>query len=112
MSLRFGLKEEVIQKLCQVFARYPQVKKAILYGSRAKGTYKRSSDIDLTLLGGDDLTLSVLLKIMNEIDDLLLPYMIDLSILKSITDPEVIEHIQRVGVVFYERSDEVGQDGH
>ncbi|MCL6583830.1 MAG: nucleotidyltransferase domain-containing protein [bacterium] len=111
MSLRFGLKEEVIKKLCQVFARYPQVKKAILYGSRAKGTYKRSSDIDLTLLGGDDLTLSVLLKIMNELDDLLLPYMIDLSILKSITDPEVIEHIQRVGVVFYERSDEVGQDG-
>ncbi len=103
--LRFGLKEATIQKICAVLARYPQVKQAILYGSRAKGNYKHGSDIDLTLSGGADLTLRVLYKIMDELDDLLLPYTIDLSIYANIGDPDVIEHIQRVGVTFYEKGE-------
>jgi len=41
---------------------------------------------------------------MNDLDDLLLPYTIDLSLFSSISDPDVIEHILRVGVVFYEKA--------
>jgi len=71
---RFGLDENDIQAICSVFAGHPQVAKAVLYGSRAKGDYKNGSDIDLTLQGGDNLTLDTLYKIMDELDDLLLPY--------------------------------------
>ncbi len=39
---------------------------------------------------------------MDELDDLLLPYTIDLSIMALITDPDVLAHIQRVGITFYE----------
>ncbi len=99
----FGLKESTIQKICSVFARYPQVEQAILYGSRAKGNFKNGSDIDLTLLGGDDLTLKVLYRIMDDLDELLLPYTVDLSIFNNISDPDLINHIQRVGVVFYQK---------
>jgi len=106
MSPRFGLKETTIQKICGLFAKYPQVEKAVLYGSRAKGNYKNGSDIDLTLYGGEDLTLNVLCHVMNEIDDLLLPYSLDISIAHQIHDPDVINHIQRVGIVFYERETE------
>lgn len=106
MTLRFGLKETTIQKICGVFAHYPQVEKAVLYGSRSKGNHKTGSDIDLTLFGGEDLTLEILYLIMNEIDDLLLPYTLDLSIFRQISDPDVIDHIRRVGVVFYERETE------
>jgi predicted nucleotidyltransferase len=104
MTTRFGLKEATIQKICDVLAKYPQVEKAVLYGSRAKDNYKIGSDIDLTLIGGDNLTEKVLCQIMDEIDDLLLPYTFDLSIFQHISDPEVIEHIQRVGVVFYQKA--------
>jgi predicted nucleotidyltransferase len=103
--MRFGLKNVTIKKICAVFSRYPQVEKAVIYGSRAKGNYKHGSDIDLTLCGNADLTLKVLYKIMNELDDLLLPYTIDLSIFSDISDPDVVEHIQRVGVIFYARDD-------
>ncbi|MCU0645226.1 MAG: nucleotidyltransferase domain-containing protein [bacterium] len=103
--MRFGLKNETIKKISAVFSRYPQVEKAVLYGSRAKGNYKNGSDIDLTLHGTVDLTTIVLYKIMEEIDDLLLPYTIDLSIFRSISDADVIDHIQRVGVVFYARDE-------
>jgi len=103
MTPRFGLKETTIEKICGVFAKHPQVEKAVLYGSRAKGNYKNGSDIDLTLCGGQDLTLNVMYKIATELDDLLLPYTIDLSIFGQLTDPDFIEHIQRVGLVFHER---------
>ncbi len=102
MTLLFGLKEKTIQQICDVFANYPQVEKAILYGSRAKGNYKNGSDIDLTLCGGADLTINILYKILDELDDLLLPYTIDLSIFTQISNLEVIEHIRSVGVTFYE----------
>ena len=100
--LKNGLPGPVLQKIRAVFAHYPQVEEVVLYGSRAKGTYKSGSDIDLTLCGGDDLTLNVLCKIANDLDDLFLPYTIDLSIFHDISDPEVIGHIQRVGVTVYE----------
>lgn len=102
MTLRFGLNEKTIRQICGVFANYPQVEKAILYGSRAKGNYKTGSDIDLTLCGGAELTLGVLYKIMDDLDELLLPYTLDLSIFMQINDPDVIGHIRRVGVIFYE----------
>ena len=104
MTSRFGLKETAIQKIRVVLSHYPQVEKAVLYGSRAKGNYKNGSDIDLTLHGGADLTLNVLYRIMDELDDLLLPYIIDISIFSQISDPDVIEHIQRVGVIFYDKN--------
>jgi len=104
--MKYGLQEATIQKICAVFVRYPQVEKAVLYGSRAKGSYRNGSDIDLTLLGGKDLTLDVMNKISNELDDLLLPYKIDLSIFHDISDPDVMDHIRRVGVMFYEKEDQ------
>ena len=79
------------------------MEQAILYGSRAKGNYKNGSDIDLTLRGGADLTLNVIYRILDDLDELLLPYAVHLSILDHISDWDVIEHIQRVGVVFYEK---------
>lgn len=99
--MKFGLNDRTIEQIQAVFARYPQVEKAILYGSRAKGSYRKGSDIYLILCGGPDLTMTVLYRIIDEIDDLLLPYTVDLSIYDHIEDPDVLEHIRRAGVLFY-----------
>jgi predicted nucleotidyltransferase len=106
--MKYGLSDSTIQKIHAVLEDHQQVDQAILYGSRAKGNYKNGSDIDLTLRG-DELTLNVLFKILEDIDDLLLPYTIDLSIFNDIEDPDVIEHIQRVGVMFYEKAETVSE---
>ncbi len=50
---------------------------------------------------GETLTLTQMLKIENELDDLLLPYKIDLSLFHVLDNAELIDHIRRVGVVFY-----------
>jgi len=98
----FGLPSASVKKIQGVLSRHPEVEKAVLYGSRAKGNHKKGSDIDLTVCG-EALTVPVLMTIMNELDDLLLPWMIDLSIFDHITHVKLREHIERVGVVFYER---------
>jgi len=103
--VKYGLPDDAIKKICAVLGRHPQVQQAILYGSRAKGTHKQGSDIDLTLRGGADMTLPVLYRIMDELDDLLLPYTIDLSIYADMDDPDVMAHIRRVGLVFYEQDE-------
>ena len=98
--MQFGLKPEIVSRINGVLAAHPEIEQAVLYGSRAKGNYRAGSDIDLCLKG-DTLTLTQLLKIENELDDLLLPYKIDLSLLHALDSPELIDHIRRVGMVFY-----------
>jgi predicted nucleotidyltransferase len=101
--MTFGLKQKHIDSINRVFEQYPQIQSVIIYGSRAKGNYKNGSDIDLTLVGTDiDLTLQF--KIENLIDDLLLPYTIDLSILSQIANPDMVDHINRIGQIFYQKS--------
>jgi predicted nucleotidyltransferase len=98
----YGLKNQVIEKINQIFARYRQVEKVILYGSRAKGNNKKGSDIDLTLIG-ENLNLKLLNKISLDLDDLLLPYKIDLSIYDQISNSDLIDHILRVKKIFYKK---------
>lgn len=105
----YGLQAHTIEAIQGVLAQYPQVEKVILYGSRAKGNYRNGSDIDLTLFG-NSLDLNVLQKIEIALDDLLLPYTIDLSIFHQIQNPELINHIRRVGMVFFEKETVVMRD--
>ncbi len=101
LTMKYGLKQSTLAMINSVFANYPNVKMVILYGSRAKGNYRSGSDIDLTLVG-ENLNLSLLWKIENELDDLLQPYKIDLSIRDQIDNPNLLAHIERFGKVFYE----------
>ncbi len=107
--MKYGLDDSVIEKICSVFARFPVLEKAVLYGSRAKGNYREGSDIDLTLYG-DDLSEHDLFNIADALDDLLLPYMFDLSIFSNLDHAKLREHIERVGIVFYKKGDVIGWD--
>lgn len=98
----FGLNQEVIEKIESVFIKYPQLEKVVIYGSRAKGNFSNGSDIDLTCFG--ELNLTELHKIENEIDDLYLPYKFDFSLIKHIDNEDLINHIERVGKLFYLKS--------
>jgi uncharacterized protein len=101
--MNHGLSDTTVERIQAVLAHFPQVEKAVLYGSRAKGTHRPGSDIDLTLCGSG-LGQTHLAQIDVALDDLLLPYKIDLSEMTSLTHPALLDHIQRVGGVFYEQT--------
>lgn len=98
----FGLKEDTLKKIITILSSFPQVDEAVIYGSRAKGNHKPGSDIDITLKG-DHLTLRELNKISLMIDDLLLPYQCDLSIFSHISNPDLIDHINRIGKTMHKK---------
>lgn len=98
----FGLEARHIEAINTCFTHYQNIEQVVVYGSRAKGNYRKSSDIDLTVIG--DLSYSELLKLENELDDLLLPYKIDLSLHRQISNTDLIAHIDRVGKLFYDRT--------
>ena len=93
----FGLTDVELQRLIDVVRGFAHVEKAIIYGSRARGTNRRFYDIDLTLTG-DRLTIDDLTRIDEAIDNLLLPYEVDLSLYASLTNEALLSDIARDGV--------------
>ena len=97
-----GLPPYVFESLGAVFREWPGIDRAILYGSRAKGNFRKGSDIDLCLEAGS-MPIEDLLKLGGEIDDLMLPWKVDLALKHAIENPDLLAHIERVGVAVYER---------
>ena|SRR3990167_4712133 len=100
MTEQYGLPKKAIQALRQLFQKHQKIQTIILYGSRAKGTFRTGSDIDLCMVA-PSMSLRERLSIENEIDDLLLPWKIDLSLRHEIDSPELLAHLERVGVKIY-----------
>ena len=100
--MRYGIKESIWKEIISILDKSYIIDSAVLYGSRAKGCFKPGSDIDLALKGVK-LSLMDIQKILLDIEDLYLPYEIDLCIYENITNLEFKEHIDRVGIVIYER---------
>ncbi len=100
--MKFGLEENIVSKIAGVLASYAQVDEAIVYGSRVKGNYKYRSDIDIALKGSG-IDLVVLNKITLDLDDLLLPWKIDLSVLGRLNNAALLDHINSAGVKIYQK---------
>lgn len=98
----FGLSEEVIRDIREVFQRHANIDEVVLFGSRAKGNYSEGSDIDLAAKG-DGLTFNQLMDINIQIEDLGLLYKVDVVDYKKNIGTPIVEHIDRVGKVFYKK---------
>lgn len=94
-----GLPLSSVHALINLFQTYPEIKQVILYGSRAKGTHRTGSDIDLCLVA-PSLTSQQQANIETQIDDLLLPWKVDLCLAHQIDNPALRLHIKRVGIPF------------
>ena len=98
--MTFGLPDTAIQKLNDVFNQDTRIKSVWLYGSRALGREKPASDIDLCI-EAEALKLKDLYLIERKIDDLYLPWKVDLSLKHHIDNPALIAHIEQFGIRFF-----------
>ncbi|MBL4682308.1 MAG: nucleotidyltransferase domain-containing protein, partial [Pseudomonadales bacterium] len=103
---RFGLTASHIKKIQSVFFRFPEITQVLLYGSRAKGNYRPGSDIDLSIKtdvskNKAELNSNLLFEVIGALDDLDLAYGFDVSLFDQIENENLIDHINRVGVEFY-----------
>jgi len=97
-----GLSAEVLSELCSNFASHPHIEQVKLYGSRAKGTFTDRSDIDLAAFGSA-LTRSDIADVLLDFDDSNIPYQVDLQQFDDLKNRRLIDHINRAGVVIYQR---------
>lgn len=100
--MKYGIKDKEWEQVFAILSHFPNIQKAILFGSRAKGTNKPFSDVDIALVG-NAISLNDLLNLKNEIDDLLLPYEFDFCIYKDLKNPDLISHIDRRGINIFTR---------
>jgi predicted nucleotidyltransferase len=107
-AVKLGLSQTTLDKLSSVFKQHGAIESVLIYGSRAKGNYRPGSDIDLTIKG-NMLEFAELMRIEDQIDDLYLPYTVDLSQYCQLTNADLIAHIDRVGVVIYSKNPEYGE---
>ena len=102
MTNTFGLSDSALSSIVSAIASVRNVSRALIYGSRAKGNCRDNSDIDITL-EGENLTVTDLATLDERLDNLLLPWQIDLSIKARITNAELLAEIERWGKVVFER---------
>ena len=95
--MKYGLTEDVYNKIKKVIINNSKYK-FLLFGSRARGDYKSTSDIDLAVK--EKVTRDDQYKIMNEIDLLNIIYKVDLIFIDENTKKELLESINRDGVEF------------
>lgn len=97
---RFGLCGATLASLRAVFEAHPGVRRVVVYGSRAKGCARPGSDIDLAI-DAPGLPFTEFLRIEQELDDLNLPYELDLALLEQIESADLRDHIDRVGQLLW-----------
>lgn len=99
----FGLDPKTLTDIQHAIASIERIDKVIIYGSRARGNYRPGSDIDITLIGNQLSLTEDVYPLMDALEELYLPYTFDISIFKQLTNEAFIEHINRIGVVFYQK---------
>lgn len=101
--MKYGLSEQQLQQIIAFIKNYPEVEKAVLFGSRAIDTFKEGSDVDIALFG-EAVTASLAMGIKFDIEeDTYLPFFFDFIAWPTITNEALKEHIDKVGVLIYRK---------
>jgi uncharacterized protein len=104
MMNEFGLRPDDMETILDALRQHPEVTEAILFGSRAKGNYKRGSDVDIALKGAG-LTHRIVATISDFLnEETIMPYHFDLLNYHTISSPDLLAHIERVGITFYTKT--------
>ena len=103
----FGLPERDLNLIIQAIIKFPEIEKAIIFGSRATGNYKKGSDIDIAITG-KDISLNTSTKLSYQVnEELPIPYFVDILDYKTLENQKLKEHIDEFGQVFYNKQGNV-----
>lgn len=101
--MKFGLSREDLNYITQAIAGFAEIDKAVIFGSRAKGSYKQGSDVDIAIYGHNVSfhTVSKLHALLE--DESPMPYFFDVVDGTHLDHADLKDHIERVGQPIYEK---------
>lgn len=101
--MNFGLRQSDLDYIVDVIKQFPEIEKAVIFGSRAKGNYKPESDVDVAIYG-KKVTFDTISALHSLLDDQgPLPYFFDIIDYTRLNNKELKEHIDRVSKVIFHR---------
>lgn len=100
MKNKYGIKEETFEEMINIFNQIKQIERVILFGSRAKGTYKETSDIDLAVEFEKE---DKKLLLIRRLDEMRCALKFDVLNRKQIQNEQLIQDIKTEGVVIYQK---------
>ncbi len=103
-TAKFGIERETLEKIIEIFKRYKQVKKVCIFGSRARGDFKKGSDIDICVWL-DDNGENIIYRIEDELEEINIILLFDIVVFNNITKESLKNSILKEGVIIYERED-------
>jgi predicted nucleotidyltransferase len=99
--MKYGLADKQLQEIIDTLAKVPQIEKALLFGSRAMGNFKKASDIDIAIMGEHaDFRIAAHIKYELE-EETNLPYFFDIIAYNTIDNNALKEHLHKYGKVIY-----------
>jgi len=99
--MNFGLRQQDLDEIIHILQKFPVAEEAVIFGSRAKGTFKKGSDIDIAVKGKriNHAVVAALSFLLNE--ESATPYFFDIIHFDAISEKELLEHVERVGQSIY-----------
>jgi uncharacterized protein len=97
----FGFTYRDREAILAIFKRYPQIRQVVLFGSRAKGNFKKGSDIDLAIMD-TNIDKKLIVRLLTDFEESLLPYHIDLVHYPALENEKLKEYIDKIGVAIYQ----------
>lgn len=100
--MNHGLSERDINTIFTILRKYPSIEEVWIFGSRAKGTFHKGSDIDLALINNIE-NEKVIYSVLSDFEDSTLPYFVDFVNFSQLKQESLKEHILNVGQPFYQK---------
>lgn len=100
--MEFGVRDEIIEKIKKIAQDERSIKKIYIFGSRAKGTYKSKSDIDIAVEFYDDYDEEAFLRLYNAIQEINTLYKFDIINLNEDLEEDFRNNILEEGKEIYE----------
>lgn len=97
---KYGLSARNMKTIQDILNKYPDIETVYIFGSRATGSFKHGSDIDLAVTneGVDNKTIG---RIKGDFEESSLPYRVDIVSYPALSNKDLKDHIDRIGVLFY-----------
>lgn len=101
--MSFGLCATDLRYIMDTLKKFPEIKKAAIFGSRAKGNYKPGSDVDIAIWG-EEVTFNTVSRLRSLLEEQSpMPYFFDVVDYTHLTHEQLREHIARVGKTIFSR---------
>lgn len=101
--MKYGFTDHQLQEIIHFLSKSPKIEKAVLFGSRALGTFKKYSDVDIAIMGKNaDFWLAAHTQYELE-EETYLPYFFDIIAYNTIENQALIKHIQEYGQEIYQK---------